>query len=84
MIGIPCFGLEHQQRVWEAINKLTPEVYLMFMEARNLVSKRIDCPSDFAVERDFIDRIDVLLARNRLPNEQGDFRYAWFDGSTTE
>lgn len=81
MIGITCFGKEHQKRVSGIIEKLTPEIYMLLMEARNYAAKSIGdrLAGNALPEVAFIDKVDATMGRKRLPSENGGIEMIWID-----
>jgi hypothetical protein len=81
MIGIRCRGHEHFKRVVAAVEKLTPEVYMLLFQAKGLVSRcAAAMPDEQAVdERGFAERVDKLLNLKPEPEDSGDIEMVWFD-----
>ena len=88
MIGIGCFGDEHEKRVRGIIERLTPEVYLLLLQARGIASNQADEDSnygkDLSIINSFIDNIDKVMGQTRLPNEDGDKKVIYFDITYTD
>lgn len=74
MIGIPCRGKEHKKRLCEAIEKLTPEIYDLLMQAYGLAAS-----VDSVNARAFQDRLTNILAQRSLPTEQGEEEMVWLE-----
>ena len=87
MIGIGCFGDEHEKRVSGIIKKLSPEIYLHLIEAINIASLYIgtlDGRNEISYGRlesikNFIDKTTKILGQIPLPEEEGEKKVIYFD-----
>ena len=86
MIGIGVFGDEHEKRVRGIIERLTPEIYLLLLQAQNIACKYLelkDTKEKDSYERysitHFIDTIRDSIGQTRLPGEEGEWRTIYFD-----
>lgn len=82
MIGIPCQGEHHAARVRKALDGMGYRVYMLLMHGRNLVAEKIDLISEehyTTRDRAFIDEVDMITCRTRLPGENGDTVMVWVD-----
>lgn len=79
MIGIPCYGQAHADRVRAAMEKLTPDLYSLLMQARGYAVKSMGDkgPQDTGLERAFIDRVNDILAWRRNSDERGETHVIW-------